>query len=129
MLEVRSMETNKPKNNRGLRRLINAARWSMKGFRSTFRNEEAFRQEILLLLVLAPLGYWLGQTGVERALLIGSLFLVLIVELLNTAVETVVDRIGPEQHKLSGRAKDQGSAAVFLAVLLVILTWALVLLN
>ncbi|MGD8590070.1 MAG: diacylglycerol kinase [Chromatiales bacterium] len=123
------METNKPKNNRGLRRLINAARWSMKGFRSTFRNEEAFRQEILLLLVLAPLGYWLGQTGVERALLIGSLFLVLIVELLNTAVETVVDRIGPEQHKLSGRAKDQGSAAVFLAVLLVILTWALVLLN
>jgi diacylglycerol kinase (ATP) len=64
---------------------------------------------------------------VERALLIGSLFMVLIIELLNTAVETVVDRIGPEQHKLSGRAKDQGSAAVFMAVLLVILTWALVL--
>jgi len=124
---VRPMDSNKPKNNRGLRRLINAARWSMKGFRSTFRNEEAFRQELLLLVILAPLGYWLGQTGVERALLIGSLFLVLIVELLNTAVETVVDRIGPEQHKLSGRAKDQGSAAVFLAVLLVILTWALVL--
>ena len=123
------METNKPKNNRGLRRLINAARWSMKGFRSTFSHEEAFRQELMLLMFLAPLGYWLGQTGVERALLIGSLFLVLIVELLNTAVETVVDRIGPEQHKLSGRAKDQGSAAVFLAVLLVILTWALVLLK
>jgi diacylglycerol kinase (ATP) len=123
------METNKPKNNRGLRRLINAARWSMKGFRSTFRNEEAFRQELLLLVILAPLGYWLGQTGVERAILIGSLFLVLIVELLNTAVETVVDRIGPEQHKLSGRAKDQGSAAVFLSVMLVILTWGLVLLN
>ena len=123
------MEMNKPKNNRGVRRLLNAARWSMKGFRSTFKNEEAFRQELLLLVVLAPLGYWLGQTGVERALLIGSLFLVLIVELLNTAVETVVDRIGPEHHKLSGRAKDQGSAAVFLAVLLVILTWALLLLN
>jgi diacylglycerol kinase (ATP) len=123
------METNKPKNNHGIRRLINAARWSMKGFRSTFRNEEAFRQELLLLLILAPLGYWLGQTGVERTLLIGSLFLVLIVELLNTAVETVVDRIGPEQHKLSGRAKDQGSAAVFLAVLLVILTWAMVLIR
>ena len=129
MLETRPMETNKPKNNRGLRRLINAARWSMKGFRSTFSHEEAFRQELMLLMFLAPLGYWLGQTGVERALLIGSLFLVLIVELLNTAVETVVDRIGPEQHKLSGRAKDQGSAAVFLAVLLVILTWALVLLK
>ena len=123
------MDTNKPKNNRGLRRLINASRWSMKGFRSTFRNEEAFRQEILLLLILAPLGYWLGHTGVERAMLIGSLFVVLIVELLNSAVESVVDRIGPEQHKLSGRAKDQGSAAVFLAVLLVILTWALVLLK
>jgi diacylglycerol kinase (ATP) len=123
------MDTNKPKNNRGLRRLINAARWSMKGFRSTFRNEEAFRQELLLLVVLAPLGYWLGQTGVERALLIGSLFLVLIVELLNTAVETVVDRIGPEHHKLSGRAKDQGSAAVFLAVMWVILTWTLVLFD
>jgi diacylglycerol kinase (ATP) len=121
------MQTNKPKNNRGIRRLINAARWSMKGFRSTFRNEEAFRQELLLLMFLAPLGYWLGDNGVERALLIGSVFLVLIIELLNTAVETVVDRIGPEQHKLSGRAKDQGSAAVFLAVLLVILTWALVL--
>lgn len=123
------METNKPKNNRGIRRLINAARWSIKGFRSTFRNEEAFRQELLLLPILAPLGYWLGQTGVERALLIGSLFIVLIVELLNSAVESVVDRIGPEQHKLSGRAKDQGSAAVFLALLLVVLTWVLVLLD
>ncbi len=123
------METNKPKNNRGIPRLINAARWSVKGFRSTFKNEEAFRQEFLLLVIMAPLGYWLGQTGVERALLIGPLFIVLIVELLNSAVESVVDRIGPEQHKLSGRAKDQGSAAVFLAVLLVILTWALVLIH
>ena len=123
------MDTNKPQNNRGVRRLINAARWSMKGFRATFKNEEAFRQELLLLLILAPLGYWLGHTGVERALLIGSLFLVLIVELLNTAVETVVDRIGPEQHKLSGRAKEQGSAAVFVAVVLVPITWALVMLG
>ena len=109
--------------------MLNAARWSIKGFRSTFKNEEAFRQELLLLVVLAPLGYWLGNTGVERALLISSLFLVLIVELLNTAVETVVDRIGPEQHKLSGRAKDQGSAAVFVAVALVPVTWILVLLG
>ena len=123
------METNKPKNNRGLRRLINAARWSMKGFRSTFRNEEAFRQELLLLVILAPLGFWVGENGVEQALLIGSLLILLIVELLNSAIESVVDRIGPEQHKLSGRAKDQGSAAVFVAVTLAILTWLLILLN
>ncbi|MDJ0807420.1 MAG: diacylglycerol kinase [Gammaproteobacteria bacterium] len=123
------MDTNKPINNRGLRRLINAARWSMKGFRSTFKHEEAFRQELLLLVILAPIGYWLGANGVERVLLIGSLFIVLIVELLNTAVETVVDRIGPEQHKLSGRAKDQGSAAVFVAVALVILVWSLILID
>ncbi len=121
------METNKPNNNRGLRRLINAARWSMKGFRSTFKNEEAFRQELSLLIILAPVGYWMGENGVEQALLIGSLFILLIVELLNTAVETVVDRIGPEQHELSGRAKDQGSAAVFVAVVLVIIIWFLVL--
>ena len=121
------METNKPNNNRGLRRLINAARWSMKGFRSTFKNEEAFRQELLLLIILSPVGYWMGENGVEQALLIGSLFILLIVELLNTAVETVVDRIGPEQHELSGRAKDQGSAAVFVAVVLVIIIWFLVL--
>ena len=123
------MDTNKPHENRGIRRLLNAARWSMQGFRSTFKDEEAFRQELLLLVILAPLGYWLGNTGVERALLIGSLFLVLIVELLNSAVESVVDRIGAERHRLSGRAKDQGSAAVFVAVVLVPVTWTLVLLG
>ena len=123
------MDTNKPNNNRGLRRLINAARWSMKGFRSTFKNEEAFRQELLLLVILAPIGYWVGENGVEQALLIGSLLFLLIVELLNSAVESAVDRIGPEQHELSGRAKDQGSAAVFVAVTLVIVTWLLILLD
>ena len=112
-----------------MRRLINAARWSMKGFHSTYQNEEAFRLEILLLVVLAPIGYWMGENGVEQALLIGSLFILLIVELLNTALETVVDRIGSEQHKLSGRAKDQGSSAVFVAVTLVIITWLLILLD
>jgi len=123
------METNKAKNNRGLRRLIDAARWSMKGFRSTFKHEEAFRQELLLLVIMAPLGYWMGENGVEQALLIGSLFILLIVELLNSAVESVVDRIGSEQHELSGRAKDQGSAAVFVSVVLVIITWFLILLG
>lgn len=111
----------------GLRRLVNALRWSLRGFRSTFKNEEAFRQEVYLCLVLAPLGFWLGDSGIERVLLVGPLFIVLIVELLNSAVESVVDRIGLERHKLSGRAKDQGSAAVFVSLALVLLCWVLVL--
>ena len=84
-------------------------------------------QELALCLVMIPLGVWLGQTGVERALLIGSLLLVLIVELLNSAIEAVVDRFGGEQHELSGRAKDIGSAAVFIALLNVAIVWGLVL--
>jgi diacylglycerol kinase (ATP) len=80
-----------------------------------------------LFVVLAPLGIWLGQTGVERALLIGSLMLVLIVELLNSAVEALVDRIGSERHELSGAAKDLGSAAVFVALMLVVVVWSLIL--
>lgn len=116
-------------NNVGVRRLINALRWTIKGFRSTFKNEEAFRQEVLLTLVLTPLGLWLGDNGIERALLIGPLLIVLIVELLNSAIESVVDRISTEQHKLSGRAKDQGSAAVFISLLLVVVCWVLVLFN
>lgn len=114
-------------NNVGLRRLINALRWTVLGFRSTFKHEEAFRQEVYLFLVLAPLGLWLGETGVERALLVGPLMLVLIVELMNSAIESVVDRISTDRHELSGRAKDQGSAAVFVSLTLVALCWVLVL--
>jgi len=117
----------KPENNRGLGRLINALRWSFKGFDSAYRNEEAFRQEVILLVVLAPLGLWLGDSGVERALLVGSLLIVLIIELLNSAIENLVDRVGEEHHKLSGRAKDQGSAAVFLSLVLVVLVWGTIL--
>lgn len=113
--------------NKGLRRLINAQRWTVLGFRSTYKHEEAFRQEVWLCLVMIPLGLWLGETGVERALLVGPLLLVLIVELMNSAIESVVDRIGTEHHKLSGRAKDQGSAAVFVSLMLVALCWVLVL--
>lgn len=80
-----------------------------------------------MFVVLAPLGIWLGQSGVERALLVGSLMLVLIVELLNSAVEALVDRIGSERHELSGVAKDLGSAAVFVALVLVVVVWSLVL--
>lgn len=114
-------------NNVGLRRLINALRWTVLGFRSTFKHEEAFRQEVYLFLVMAPLGLWLGESGVERVLLVAPLLIVLIVELMNSAIESVVDRIGTDQHKLSGRAKDQGSAAVFVSLTLVVLCWVLVL--
>jgi diacylglycerol kinase (ATP) len=119
----------KQQQNVGIKRLVNALGWSMKGLRATFKHEEAFRQEVYLLIVLAPLGLWLGNDGVERALLVGPLLIVLIVELLNSAVESVVDRISDEQHKLSGRAKDQGSAAVLISLVLVVLCWGSVLMN
>ncbi len=101
---------------------------SMKGFKAVWLSEEAFRQEIYLLAVTGPLGFWLGQTGFEKALLVGSILLVLIIELLNTGIEIVVDRISFEHHELSGRAKDVGSAAVFLALTLAGIIWLLVLL-
>jgi len=110
----------------GLTRIVNAAGYSWLGLKAAFRHEAAFRQELALCVLLVPAGLWLGDTGVERALLIGSLLLVLIVELLNSAVETVVDRFGGERHELSGRAKDIGSAAVFIALLNVVVVWALV---
>ncbi|MBF0189695.1 MAG: diacylglycerol kinase [Magnetococcales bacterium] len=111
----------------GLTRVINAAGYSMLGLRAAWHNEAAFRQELGLLVIGLPLGLWLGNTGVERALLTGSLLVVLIVELINSAVEAVVDRIGAELHPLSGRAKDIGSAAVLLALLLVGLVWGCIL--
>ncbi|HEC18631.1 MAG TPA: diacylglycerol kinase [Gammaproteobacteria bacterium] len=113
--------------NTGIIRIIKATGYSWAGLRAAFRHEAAFRQELALCVILAPVALWLGSNAVERALLIGSLFLVLIVELLNSAVEAVVDRFGGEQHELSGRAKDIGSAAVFIALLNVIVTWGLVL--
>src|SRR5687767_5464435 len=108
-------------------RLTNAARYSMAGLRAALRKEAAFRQEVIAFIVMAPLGAWLGHNGIERSLLIGSLLLVLIVELLNSAVEATVDRVSKKRHKLSGRAKDMGSAAVIVSIALVILVWALIL--
>ena len=101
--------------------------WSMQGLRATWAVESSFRLEVYLLAVLVPLACWLGESGVERAIMIGSMLLVLVVEVLNSAVEAVVDRWGPEQHELAGRAKDMGSAAVFLADLNVLACWGLVL--
>lgn len=114
-------------NNRGVKRLAQAYRYSMAGFRACFLHEEAFRQEIFALIVLVPLGAWLGGSPVERALLVASLLLVPIAELLNSGIEAVVDRIGTEKHELSGRAKDIGSAAVFLSIVQVLVVWGLIL--
>ena len=112
--------------NTGVRRIINAMFFSIAGLKTAWQNEAAFRQECLLCVVLIPAGVWLGQNAVERALLIGSCLLVLIVELLNTAVEFVVDRVGTDHHRLSGQAKDLGSAAVFMSLVLVVVIWGLV---
>jgi diacylglycerol kinase (ATP) len=109
----------------GIRRIVNATFYSFAGLRTAW-SEAAFRQECALAVVLVPFGWWLGQNAVERALLIGSCFIVLIVELLNTAVELVVDRIGTDRHELSGRAKDLGSAAVFLSLTLAVVVFGLV---
>ena len=112
--------------NTGLRRIINATLFSMAGFRVAWRDEAAFRQELLLCVVLIPTAFWLGRTAVERSLLIGSCLVVLIVELLNTGIENVVDRFGEERHPLSGQAKDMGSAAVFTSLMLTLVIWSLI---
>jgi len=113
--------------NNPLLRLIRATGYSLAGLRTTFSNEPAFRQELMVLLLVIPSAFWLGEKGVEYALLIGSWLIVIMVELLNTAVEAVVNRIGSEHTELAGRAKDCGSAAVFIAIILSVIVWLLVL--
>jgi diacylglycerol kinase (ATP) len=113
----------------GIKRIINAIGFSFMGLRAAFKNEAAFRQELAFCVLLIPFAFWLGQTTAERALLIGSLLLVLIVELVNSAIEAIVDRIGPEQHKLSGRAKDIGSAAVLISLVNSTIIWGLIILD
>ena len=113
----------------GMRRVLLAFANSWKGLTGALRSEAAFRQEVALAVVLIPLGIWLGQSGIERALLVGSVLVVLIVELLNTGIEAVVDRIGPERHELSGLAKDVGSAAVLISFVLLAVVWGFVVLG
>ena len=123
------MDSESPfKGKTGLQRMINATRYSLDGLSAAARHESAFRQELLLAAVLVPLGLWLGADGVERALLAGSVLMVLVVELLNSAVEAVVDRASPEHHELAKRAKDYGSAAVMMSLVAVGAVWLLVLL-
>lgn len=113
----------------GLQRLINAFGYSMSGFKAAFKHEDAFRQEVVLAIVLIPLAVYLGKSSVERALMIASVLLVLIVELLNSAIEAAVDHTSTDHHALAKRAKDIGSAAVFVALAIVVSVWGLVLLG
>ena len=112
---------------RGPGRILKATVWSLQGLRAAWMHESSFRLEVYLLVVMAPLALWLGQSGLARALMIGSCLLVLAAELLNSAIEAVIERYGPEHHELAGRAKDMGSAAVFVLLVLVALSWALIL--
>lgn len=113
---------------RGPGQVFKALRWSLQGLAACWRHESSFRLECVLFCVLAPLGLWLGNSALERVLLVSSLLAVIGVEVLNSALEAVVDRFGPERHELAGRAKDMGSAAVFVFMLNVLLVWGLLLL-
>jgi diacylglycerol kinase (ATP) len=113
--------------NTGIKRIIKAGQYSWQGFCAAYHHEEAFRQEVWVLLIAIPLALWLGESSLEIALLIGSIFLLLIVELLNSAIEAVVDRIGSERHELAGRAKDMGSAAVLVATINALVLWLVML--
>lgn len=112
---------------RGPRQIARAMIWSFKGLRAAWSHEASFRLEVGLIVILFPAGLWLGQGAIEKSLLCGSLLLVLSAELLNSAVEAIVDKVSPEFHELAGRAKDMGSAAVFVLMLNVMLCWGLVL--
>lgn len=113
--------------NTGLTRIFKAALYSYKGFVSAFRYEASFRQEVLFAIVLIPMAFWLDVSKLERVAMVGVVVVVLIVELLNTGIEAVVDRVGYEKHELAGRAKDMGSAAVFMSLLLWAYVWGSIL--
>src|SRR5688572_14792731 len=112
---------------RGLARMWHAFRWSMNGLALCWRLESSFRLEVYLAIPMFPLALWLGHGGLEKAVLAGVLLLALTAEVMNSAIEAVVDRWGPEWHEMAGRAKDMGSAAVFLLLMNVVLTWGLIL--
>ncbi|HRP97292.1 MAG TPA: diacylglycerol kinase [Rhodocyclaceae bacterium] len=123
------MQQSSHKGKRGLRRLVNAFRYSIAGLRAAYRHEDAFRQELWLAAILVPLALLLGGSGIDRALMIASVLLVLVVELMNSAIEATVDRISLEDHQLAKRAKDIGSAAVMVSLLMVLVVWTCILLG
>ncbi|RIY32682.1 diacylglycerol kinase [Psittacicella hinzii] len=112
----------------GLTHFFKAFNYSIKGFKSAFKTEAAFRQEVFLAIILIPLGFCLGDGGVEKALLVCSILLIILCELFNSAIEAVVDRVSTDFHELSGKAKDLGSACVFIAIVIAVITWACILL-
>jgi diacylglycerol kinase (ATP) len=112
---------------KGLARLIDASGYSWQGLTATYKHEAAFREELLLGAILLPLALWLGESALESALMIACWFLVIIVEIINSAIEAVVDRLGSEHHELSGRAKDMGSAAVLIALINLVMVWIVLL--
>ncbi len=114
---------------RGPRKVWKATVWSLQGLRSAWLHESSFRLEVLLAAVLVPAALWLGRNGVERAVLVSGVMMVLALELLNSAIEAVIERYGPEHHELAGRAKDMGSAAVFVGLLAAFMMWLLILLG
>lgn len=118
---------NPHKGKTGLKRILNAFRYSCSGLKEAYRNEDAFRQEVLLAVILLPLAFWVSPEIIERALMVGSVLLLLIVELLNSAIEATVDRISLDDHPLAKRAKDIGSAAVLICIINLIVVWLLVL--
>lgn len=111
---------------RGPRQIYKAFTWSMKGLRASWKYEASFRLEVYLFVVFFPLGLWFGHGGLEKAVLCGSLIMVLSAELLNSAIEAIVDKASPEFHELAGRAKDMGSAAVFMLMLNFMMCWGLI---
>ncbi|HEY3488139.1 MAG TPA: diacylglycerol kinase [Gammaproteobacteria bacterium] len=113
----------------GITRIINAAGYSLQGLCFAWRNETAFRQEVLLAVILIPCAFWIGDNAVQISLLIGSCLAVLMAELLNSAIEAAVDRISSEHHPLAGRAKDLGSAAVLIGLIQVLVVWGLILME
>ena len=113
----------------GLKRFVNATRYSLAGLKAAWKHEEAFRMEIVAAALMLPLAFWIGTTAVQKGLLVGTCFIVLITELLNSAIEAIVDRIGVEHHELSGRAKDIGSAAVMVSLIMTVIVWGLIILE
>lgn len=116
-----------PPTKKGIARLIAATHYSAAGMRAAFQSEEAVRMEVAAFVVMAPLGFWLGSTDVEKVLLVGSLVLVILMELMNTAIEKAIDRVGKDYHELSRVAKDIGSATVLISIALVLFTWTVLL--
>ncbi len=112
--------------NRGFKRLINAFFYSMAGLKAAWKNEAAFRQEVIVGIIFVPAGFFIGETGTQKAILVISYLIIPLVELLNSAIEAIVDRIGTERHELSGRAKDIGSAAVFISICIAVIAWLLI---